>query len=61
MLDLRIPSGWFFVLVGAILLTLGVAQPQVRAPLSTVNVNLYAGAVMAMFGGTLLWLARRRG
>jgi len=60
MLDLRVPSGWFFLLVGAILVTLGITQPGVRAPLSTVNVNLYAGAVMALFGGCLLWLANRR-
>jgi hypothetical protein len=58
-MDLRIPSGWFFVLLGAILITLGVAMPSARAPLTEANVNLYVGLAMAFFGGTLLWLAKR--
>lgn len=60
MWDLRTPSGLFFVLIGVILCTLGVAGPPVRAPLTTVNVNLYVGLSMLVFGGVLLWLARRR-
>ena len=60
MLDLRIPSGWFFLLIGAIVLALGVFNPDLRASLSTVNVNLYAGAVMVGFGGVMLWLGYRR-
>lgn len=57
-MDLRVPSGWFFVLLGAIVLTVGlIASPT--APLTSVNVNNYAGAAMAIFGGILLWLARR--
>ena len=59
MLDLRNPSGWFFLLLGAILIFLGVSDPNLRAPLTSVNVNLYAGAAMAAFGGVMLWLARR--
>jgi hypothetical protein len=58
MLDLRIPSGWFFLLLGGILVSLGVFTPSLRAPLSTVNVNLYAGSAMIVFGGVMLWLAR---
>lgn len=60
MLDLRNPSGSFFLLLGAILIFLGISYPSLKAPLSPVNVNLYAGAVMATFGGLLLWLAHRR-
>ena len=58
-MDLRLPSGWFFLLLGAILITVGMTLPPV-APLSRVNVNLYAGAAMAVFGGILLWLAKKQ-
>ena len=60
MLDLRLPSGIFFGLLGLILIALGVASPEMRAPLTEVNVNLYAGAGMLLFGAFLLLLARRR-
>jgi hypothetical protein len=59
MLDLRIPTGWFFAIAGAILLALGVASPDARGPLSDVNVNLYSGIVMLAFGGAMLLLAWR--
>jgi uncharacterized membrane protein len=59
MLDLRVPSGWFFVILGAIVLAVGLVQPDLRAPLTDVNVNLYSGLSMLMFGGFLLLLARR--
>ena len=58
MLDLRLPSGYFFLLLGGILVCLGLFLPGLRAPLSTVNVNLYAGSGMMVFGGVMLWLAR---
>ena len=60
MLDLRIPSGLFFAVVGIILIVLGVISPEARAPLTPLNINLYAGAVMLAFGAFLLVLARRR-
>jgi hypothetical protein len=59
MLDLRIPSGWFFALLGVILVAYGVLQPGLRAPLSDINVNLYCGILMLAFGVILLALARR--
>ncbi len=54
--DLRLPIGIFFALIGLLL----VAAPGARAPLSGAPVNAYAGAAMLIFGGTMLWLARRR-
>jgi len=57
MLDLRVPSGWFFVLMGLILTAVGLFAGY-SAPLTSVNVNLYTGVVMLAFGGLLLWLAR---
>jgi len=59
MWDLRTPSGWFFTLLGVILSLTGVFASDLRAPLTEVNVNLYAGLGMLLFGGLLLWLARR--
>jgi hypothetical protein len=59
MLDLRVPSGWFFTLLGLILATYGLASPGARAPLTGLNVNLYSGLVILGFGVILLLLARR--
>jgi len=59
MLDLRLPSGLFFVLTGAIVAGAGLVAPDNHAPLQQANVNLYSGAVMLVFGGFLLALARR--
>ena len=59
MLDLRLPTGGFFLLAGVILLALGLADPGARAPLTDVNVNLYCGGFMVVFGGLMLLLALR--
>jgi hypothetical protein len=59
MLDLRLPSGLFFLILGAIVLVVGLVQPDSRAPLTDVNVNLYSGISMLVFGGFLLLMARR--
>ncbi|HUA85195.1 MAG TPA: hypothetical protein VMB85_15135 [Bryobacteraceae bacterium] len=56
MFDLRLPIGIFFAILGIIL----VASPGERAVLTTVPVNLYAGAAMLLFGGAMLWLASRK-
>jgi hypothetical protein len=58
--DLRVSTGLFFTLLGLILCGMGIFAPGTRAPLTTVNVNLYTGLVMLVFGGVMLWLARRR-
>jgi hypothetical protein len=58
-MDLRVPSGWFFSLLGLILLRMGIFKPETRAALTTENVNLYAGACMLVFGLFLLLLAWR--
>jgi hypothetical protein len=59
MMDLRIPSGSFFVLLGLILVGMGLLTPSERAALTDVNVNLYSGLTMLVFGGFLLALAWR--
>jgi hypothetical protein len=60
MLDLRVPTGWFFSMLGVILVGLGVLSPGLRASLTAVNVNLYCGIAMLAFGGLMLLLARGR-
>jgi uncharacterized membrane protein len=54
MLDLRIPTGFFFTLIGLILVVLGVFWPSERAALTDSNVNLYCGLVMLGFGALML-------
>jgi predicted phage tail protein len=58
-MDLRVPSGWFFTLLGLILLGMGVFAPETRAALTTADVNLYSGASMLVFGLFLLLMAWR--
>ena len=36
-MDLRVPSGWFFTLVGLILMGMGVFAPDTRAALTTIR------------------------
>ena len=57
-MDLRVPSGWFFLILGAILIGMGFLSSS-TAPLTSVNVNLYTGLVMAIFGGWMLWLSKQ--
>ncbi|MGB7762069.1 MAG: hypothetical protein WBL61_19715 [Bryobacteraceae bacterium] len=58
MLDLRVPSGWFFTLLGVILVGMGLIVPDARAALTDFNVNLYSGIAMLIFGLFLLLMAR---
>jgi hypothetical protein len=58
MSDLRIPIGIFFTLVGLFVGITGLATGY-RAPLESANVNLYCGISILVFGGVMLWLARR--
>jgi hypothetical protein len=59
MLDLRVPTGSFFTLVGVILLLMALFDPHARAALTDANVNLYGGLSMVVFGAFLLLLAWR--
>ena len=59
MLDLRVPSGWFFTVLVLILLGMGIFAPDTRAALSDANVNLYSGLSMLVFGLIMLLLAWR--
>ncbi len=59
-MDLRLPAGYFFSALGIILCAMGLIWPDLKAPLTEANVNLYSGVVMLIFGGVMLWAASRR-
>ena len=60
MMDLRLPSGLFFTLLGVILIGVGIFPAEPRPDLLTdANVNLSSGIAMLIFGGFLLFLAKR--
>jgi hypothetical protein len=59
MMDLRVPTGFFFTLVGVILVVMGLVDPSSHAALTDINVNLYCGLSMVAFGAFLLALAWR--
>jgi hypothetical protein len=60
-LDLRLPIGLLFVLLGALLGLYGlVSDPAIYAASLGVNVNLWWGAVMLVFGGAMFVPAVRK-
>ncbi|HLK47988.1 MAG TPA: hypothetical protein VKT49_07630 [Bryobacteraceae bacterium] len=56
-MDLRATIGYFFSLIGILVLGTGLATDY-RAPLVRANVNLYTGLVLLAFGAVMLLLAR---
>jgi LPXTG-motif cell wall-anchored protein len=61
-LDVRLPIGLLFLTLGVILIVYGVAaDPAIYAAHSLgQNVNLTWGIIFALFGATMLFLARRK-
>ncbi len=59
MLDLRKPAGAFFLALGAMLTATGMLSPARPALSPEINVNLWSGLVMGLFGAALLLLALR--
>jgi hypothetical protein len=63
-LDLRVPIGLFFGLLGVLLTGYGlVSDPAIYRVSLGVNVNLWWGLVLLLFGAAMLgsaWLAARR-
>lgn len=60
-LDIRLPMGLLFLLLGVILVVYGfMSDPAIYAAHSLgQNVNLTWGGLFAAFGALMLWLARR--
>lgn len=59
MSDLRTPVGILFLLFGVIVTAMGLFGSNNTAPLTDVNVNLYTGLFMLVFGGGMLWMGLR--
>jgi hypothetical protein len=61
-LDIRAPIGGLFTLLGLLIAGYGLVAPEshsVSEVSSSVNVNLWWGLVMLVFGVALLLMARR--
>ena len=59
-LDIRVPIGILFTLLGLMLVGFGlVADDAINARSLGHDLNLWWGLVMALFGLTMLYLARR--
>jgi hypothetical protein len=59
-LDLRLPIGLMFSIIGALLTVFGLASdPAIYQRSLGVNVNLWWGLVLLVFGLVMLWLMRR--
>jgi hypothetical protein len=59
-LDIRLPLGLLFALLGAILTIYGLASDPVRYQQSLgVNINVYWGIPLFVFGLVMLFLGRR--
>jgi len=60
MIDIRLPIGGLFSVFGTVLIIFGaVGDPAKYAQSLGVNVNLYWGIVMLIFGLVMLTLGRR--
>lgn len=60
-LDLRLPIGGLFVILGVILAGYGLAtggNAAMYAPSGGLNINLWWGVIMLLTGLGFLWLAR---
>ena len=59
-LDLRLPIGLMFSIIGAMLVLFGmVSDAAIYERSLGINVNLWWGVVLIAFGLTMLWLVRR--
>lgn len=59
-LDLRLPIGLMFSIIGALLVVFGMASdPAIYQRSMGINVNLWWGLVLLVFGLVMLWLVRR--
>ena len=61
-LDIRLPMGLLFLILGVILVAYGLfSDPAIYAQHSLgQNVNLVWGVIFALFGGVMLFLSRRK-
>ncbi|HWG58429.1 MAG TPA: hypothetical protein VN661_05215 [Candidatus Acidoferrales bacterium] len=61
-LDIRLPIGLMFGLFGVMLVIFGlVSDPRIYAQSLGVNINLWWGIALCVFGAIMLWLGWRGG
>ena len=59
-LDIRVPIGLMFVIIGALLVAFGLLSPAALYQRSLgYNLNLWWGLVLLLFGGVMFALGRR--
>jgi hypothetical protein len=58
LLDIRTPIGLMFLVLGVILVTDGAVSDPSAYARSGVNINLWWGLVLLVFGGTMFALGR---
>jgi hypothetical protein len=61
-LDIRIPIGFMFGIIGLLLVVYGLltgSDPMYARHSLGINVNLWWGAVLLVFGGLMLWFGRK--
>jgi hypothetical protein len=61
MLDIRTPIGLLFLVLGAILAAYGAVSDPAAYARAGVNINLWWGLVLLVFGGTMFALGRVEG
>lgn len=57
MLDIRIPIGLLFAVLGVLVLAFGIAtnsDPEMYTKSLQININLWSGLGMTIFGGIML-------
>ena len=59
MIDLRLPTGSLFALLGLLLTGMGLASGERPRLMPGVNINLYSGLSMLVFAAVMLGLAAR--
>jgi len=58
--DIRLPIGLMFGLLGLLLFAFGVfSDPELYRRSLGINVNLIWGAVLIVFGASMLWFSHR--
>ncbi|HET9401326.1 MAG TPA: hypothetical protein VFO34_10270 [Candidatus Acidoferrales bacterium] len=61
MIDIRLPIGGLFALLGIVLIAFGAESDPSRYVKSLgINIDLYWGIVLLIFGAIMLLLGRRR-
>ncbi|HCT30544.1 MAG TPA: hypothetical protein DIW31_07380 [Bacteroidales bacterium] len=62
-LDIRIPIGLMFSVIGLIITLFGLftnSDAEMYAKSLSININLWMGLLMLAFGGLMLFFARKR-